>query len=94
MYYLLDHDWHRLAELGVFKNNERSIATIKKYINAVGQTSKIPLPDTVVQSGSTNKSAQDRKLDSKFRSPMLKETAVMVQRQRSIDLQLKGLDEL
>ena len=96
VYYLLDHDWQHLAELGVFRNNERSIATIKKYIQAVGQTGSIPLPDTVVQidSNSGKGGPGDTKLDSKFRSPMLKETAVKVQRQRSIDLQLKGLGHI
>ena len=92
VYYLLDHDWERLAELGVFQNKERSIATIKKYIQAVGQTSRIPLPDTVVQT--TSNATQDRKLESKFRSPMLKKTAATVQRQQSIELQLEGLDEV
>ena len=88
VYYLLEQDFDKLIELQIIKD-KKGVNLLKRYLEQIGQTS-------IVEEGNVNnnkeydvkKQEYDNNLTKKFRSTMLKDAAVKMQYNQSIEAQL------
>ena len=88
VYYLLEQDFQKLIELQIIKD-KKGVNLLKRYLEQIGQTS-------IVEEGNVNnnkeydvkKQEYDNNLTKKFRSTMLKDAAVKMQYNQSIEAQL------
>ena len=88
VYYLLEQDFQKLIELQIIKD-KNGVNLLKRYLEQIGQTS-------IVEEGNVNnnkeydvkKQEYDNNLTKKFRSTMLKDAAVKMQYNQSIEAQL------
>ena len=88
VYYLLEQDFQKLIELQIIKD-KNGVNLLKRYLEQIGQTS-------IVEEGNVNNNKEydvkkreyDNNLTKKFRSTMLKDAAVKMQYNQSIEAQL------
>ena len=88
VYYLLEQDFDKLIELQIIKD-KKGVNLLKRYLEQIGQTS-------IVEEGNVNNNKEydvkkreyDNNLTKKFRSTMLKDAAVKMQYNQSIEAQL------
>jgi len=88
VYYLLEQDFQKLIELQIIKD-KKGVNLLKRYLEQIGQTS-------IVEEGNVNNNKEydvkkreyDNNLTKKFRSTMLKDAAVKMQYNQSIEAQL------
>ena len=88
VYYLLEQDFDKLIELQIIKD-KKGVNLLKRYLEQIGQTS-------IVEEGNVNNNKEydvkkreyEDNLTKKFRSTMLKDAAVKMQYNQSIEAQL------